>query len=43
VFQLFVGIHNAWDAVAFNAVQRAERREASPARPAAAPAPRLPE
>ena len=43
VFLLFVGIHNAWDAVAFNAVQRAERREASPARPAAAPAPRLPE
>ena len=25
LFLLFIGIHNAWDAVAWNAVQRTER------------------
>ncbi len=32
VFLLFIGIHNAWDAVAYNAVQQSQR---DPGRPAA--------
>ena len=31
LFLLFIGIHNAWDAVAFNAVQRSERHDPGPA------------
>ncbi len=31
VFLLFIGIHNAWDAVAYNAVQRAEAQAKGPA------------
>jgi len=31
LFLLFIGIHNAWDAVAYNAVQRSERPDQSSA------------